>query len=239
MPDATDGPAVVHGSQPAPRASASPPGPRRRGRPRSTTIDTAILEATLERLAIDGYQSLTLSAVAAQAGVGRPTLYRRYAGKAQLVTAALRHSTSLEEAALPSGTPEALRSLLASTAAALEAPGALTVLGSLLAEERRDPALVDTFREAVFEPRHRIVKGILARGVAAGEVRSDVDARIVIDVLFGAQLSRALIGAPITVDWLDSIVRAVWLAISTPGAGLRVSPRRPPRRPPDPGAPAA
>jgi AcrR family transcriptional regulator len=74
----------------------------RRGRPRDIGRDVAILDATLSVLTEVGYEQLTIDAVAARAGVGKPTVYRRYAGKAALVAAAAEHRAV--------GTPPAARS---------------------------------------------------------------------------------------------------------------------------------
>ena len=63
--------------------------PRQLGRPRDPRVDAAIVDATLRLLAEGGYSSLTMEAVAALAGVGKATLYRRYAGKEQLVVDAV------------------------------------------------------------------------------------------------------------------------------------------------------
>src|SRR5690606_6245042 len=59
------------------------------GRPRSSQVDAAIIAAALELFAESGYEALTIEAVAEAAGVAKSTAYRRYAGKAQLVLAAI------------------------------------------------------------------------------------------------------------------------------------------------------
>lgn len=178
------------------------------GRPRSEEADRAILAATVMLLARDGYQSLRMSDVAHTAGIGKPTLYRRYASKAELVAAAIVALTAgpQPEPALPAETQAALLSLLRSTAQALATPGGMTILGSLLAQEQRDPELIAAFRTRVFEPRHAVVRDVLERGIAAGEVDPDTAVPIVIDVLFGALLSRAALGEPVTDDWLVGVV---------------------------------
>ena len=65
----------------------------RRGRPRSPEADDAIRAATVDLLTTEGYANLTMSGVAAEAGVSTATLYRRWRNKAELVTDAIsRHS---------------------------------------------------------------------------------------------------------------------------------------------------
>src|SRR5579864_4738110 len=70
-------------------------GRRSPGRPRDPGYDKAILGATLEILFEKGYAGLTIDGVAAKTGVGRPTIYRRWASKPALVIAALSQSVGL------------------------------------------------------------------------------------------------------------------------------------------------
>jgi AcrR family transcriptional regulator len=69
--------------------------PRGPGRPRDARRDEAILTATLGILRELGYRGLTVGGVAARAGVGRPTIYRRWSSKPALVVAALVESARL------------------------------------------------------------------------------------------------------------------------------------------------
>jgi AcrR family transcriptional regulator len=65
-------------------------GARKAGRPRSEDTEKRILEITLRHLARQGYNRMSLDAIAAEAGSSKPTIYRRWSGKAGLATAALR-----------------------------------------------------------------------------------------------------------------------------------------------------
>lgn len=59
------------------------------GRPRRAEVDTNIIDAALVEMKSKGLSHLTLEAVAVRAGVGRPTVYRRYRNKEELVRAVL------------------------------------------------------------------------------------------------------------------------------------------------------
>jgi AcrR family transcriptional regulator len=59
------------------------------GRPRSHQSHQAILQATLDLLAEMGYDRLSIDAIAAHAGVGKTTIYRRYRSKEELVADAI------------------------------------------------------------------------------------------------------------------------------------------------------
>src|SRR3989440_840245 len=68
---------------------AASAGSRAGGRPRDPALDEAIILATRARLVQDGYSRMTIGGIAADAGVSRPTLYRRWNNKFQLVADAL------------------------------------------------------------------------------------------------------------------------------------------------------
>jgi AcrR family transcriptional regulator len=196
---------------PAPAPTGRPARP---GRPRAD-LDTAIRDATLGLLAADGYQRLTMGAVADAAGIGKPTLYRRYASKSVLVAAVLVGLADGEtRPVLPPDTREALVLLLASTGRALAAPGSMTILGSLLAQSREDPELIAAFREAVFRPQTAVVHAMIEAGILRGDVRPGMDLEAIDAMLFGALLARSILGQPATGDWATRVVAAAWPAIA-------------------------
>jgi len=190
-------------------ATARPPG-----RPRQAGIDARITEATIALLGEVGYQALSLAAVAARAQVGRPALYRRYGSKPELVVAAIAALSAAPETApeapLPAAPRDALEQMLRTTAASLARPGAATILGSLLAQERRDPALVAAFRERVFEPRRSTVRKILRRGVESGALREDLDLDVADAALFGALLAPMVLGEPLDDAWAARVLEGLW-----------------------------
>jgi AcrR family transcriptional regulator len=117
-----------------------------RGRPRDAGRDLAILDATLRLLVEVGYDQLSIESVAAEAGVGKPTIYRRYAGKAALVAAAVEHRA----ASVPPATrTDDLRQALLRTVGWLAqqiAEQEIGLLGALFAGMRSDPDLAAEMR---------------------------------------------------------------------------------------------
>src|SRR5215467_6175875 len=65
------------------------PGTRRPGRPRSERADQAIIDAALSLFAESGPEGLCIERVAARAGVGKATIYRRWPGKEDLLLDAI------------------------------------------------------------------------------------------------------------------------------------------------------
>ncbi len=187
-----------------------------RGRPRDTRIDDAVLDATLRLLGDVGYQAMSISAIAEAAGVGRPAIYRRFHSKADLVVAAVLRLNVGPDPVLPAHPRDALRTLLGRTAEALTSPGGLATLGSLLAQERRDPELLAAFRRRVFDPRHAVVHHVLRHGVERGVFAADADFEAVDASLFGAVLARAVLGEPVDDAWIDRVITQAWRGIAAP-----------------------
>lgn len=198
--------------------AAEAPGPdaasTSRGRPRDARIDDAILDATLRLLGDVGYQAMSISAIAEAAGVGRPAIYRRFPSKADLVVAAVLRLNAGPEPVLPAHPRAALGTLLARTAEALTSPGGLATLGSLLAQERRDPELLAAFRRRVFDPRHAVVHGVLRDGIERGIVAAEADLEAVDAILFGAVLARAVLGEPVDDAWIERVSAQAWQGIA-------------------------
>src|SRR5690606_20231965 len=71
------------------------------GRPRDPVIEEAIIESTRMLLATKGYSSMTIGDIVADAGVTRPTLYRRWPNKYELAIDALRYGLRKQREAYP------------------------------------------------------------------------------------------------------------------------------------------
>jgi AcrR family transcriptional regulator len=195
---------------------SSAPAP---GRPRDPARDRSILDAAASMLLERGYGALTIEAVAEAAGVARPTVYRRYADRPALAGAALAHLAGDLDAALPADARTAVVALLAGAAHGLASRGGFALVGTLLAEEDRQPELVAAFRRHVLEPRHARVLAVLRDGVERAEVRGDADLELAIDLLFGALLARAMSGGLVDDAWVRRVVDGVWSLLAPESVG--------------------
>ena len=184
------------------------------GRPRDPDLDAAILDAALSLLDEVGYQAMSIAAIASAAGVGRPAIYRRFRSKADLVVAALLHLTAGPEPGLPVDPQRALRALLGMATGALTTPGGMAALGSLLAEQRRDPELLAAFRARIFDPRREVVHRVVQQGVDGGQIAPDADREAIDGLLFGALLARAILGEPVNDAWLDRVMNQAWRGLA-------------------------
>lgn len=172
---------------------AAAAGPRSLGRPRDPRVDAAIVDATLNLLADSGYSALTMEAVAALAGVGKATLYRRYAGKEQLVVDALASMSEAVEVVEGAS----VRDELAARLEAVRRKSASSLAGKLfprlVSASAENPELMRSYRQQVLQPRRVAFEQALRRGIAEGSVRDDVDLDHAVDLLLGPMVYRNLI----------------------------------------------
>jgi AcrR family transcriptional regulator len=173
---------------------AAAAGPRRPGRPRSEQADQAIISATLDLLAQAGLDALCIEKVAAVAGVGKATIYRRWPGKEELLLDAL----AATRVPLPQPQGRSVRSDLIAMLEALcrEAadPRRARLTGLLQGEGAMYPRLRARYLETVVEPRRELVRSVLRRGVATGELRETTDIEAAQFMLSGAVLVRGRYG---------------------------------------------
>jgi AcrR family transcriptional regulator len=177
-------------------------GSRGPGRPRDARHDQAILEATLEILQEQGYRGVTIDGVAARAGVGRPTIYRRWPSKPALVVAALVQSARLTVPAPDTGSLRRdLITVQRHQVELMNAPDARRVTAGLIADLADDPELADIYVSQYLAPRRATVWQVLQRAVDRGELNDDVDFAFVYDVLVGPLFMRAVVwGQPLAPD---------------------------------------
>ena len=195
--------------------------PRGPGRPRDARHDQAILDATLGILLEQGYRGVTIEGVAARAGVGRPTIYRRWPSKPAVVVAALVQSDRL---ALPAPDTGSLRNDLIAVqrhqVERMNSPDARRVTAGLIADLADDPELADTYVSQFLAPRRATVWDVLSRGVERGELDADVDFACFYDLLDGPLFMRAVVwGQPLAPDAAEQTADVVLAAFGT-------SPRR-------------
>ncbi|MCK8677513.1 MULTISPECIES: TetR/AcrR family transcriptional regulator [Streptomyces] len=182
--------------------------PRTGGRPRSARADAAILEATRAALVELGWSKLTMGDVATRAGVAKTTLYRRWAGKNELVVDAV--AVLFDELELPDlGSLAAdIEDVVRQFAALLERPETKTALMAVIAESTRDEPLRERIRESIVARQKRLVLEGRRRAQTRGELPAGAGPAtgtddLIFDVIAGAVVHRALVSAePVDAQWV-------------------------------------
>jgi len=188
---------------------------KRRGRPRSDQAHQAILTAALEEVFAVGFRALGIDAIAAKAGVGKATIYRRWPNKAAVVMDAF-----LAEVGPGTGFPPAPRSLdrirmqMEAQSKAFRSKYGM-LIKSLLGEAQFDPELAEAFRERWIMPRRRLAREVIEEGIRQGDLRDDIDIEDAIDMLYAPIYYRLQIATgPVSEKYVDGIFGQVM-------AGLR------------------
>src|SRR5579864_1578870 len=166
--------------------------PVRRPGGRSARVRAAALEATLDELVDRGYAAMTIQGIAARAGVNKTSLYRRWGSKGALLADALL--AEVPEMPVPPDTGELRRDLLVlwSTAPPLRRPGDFdrpVAVSRALAAAGDDPDVAAAHR-VLWERRLELVRIVVDRAVARGELPAGADAELLMDLLVGAFQSR-------------------------------------------------
>lgn len=172
----------------------------REGEPPNKT-EAAILEATRELLIEVGVRGLTIEAVAARAGVAKTTVYRRWRSKEDLALAVLLEMAK-EIVAVPD-LGNVRDELIAFLNAAVRILGRTLmgrVMQGLVSDFAANEELGKAFREQIISLRLAEVRLLIERGIERGELRPDVDAVLIHELLFGPVNYRLLI----TGDKLDN-----------------------------------
>ena len=174
---------------------------QQRGRPRDPEVDAAIIAATLGLLAEVGYAGFTIAEVARRAGVGKPTVYRRWPQKSRLVVEAMATQMPGETGVRIGSVAEQLLDYATRLSVTLTHTPLGRVLPGLVAEMATDPQLAASYRTLIIEPTRRLWREAVERGIQTAELLPDTDVEFVLDALAGPLYVRLLItGAPANPD---------------------------------------
>jgi AcrR family transcriptional regulator len=187
-----------------------PPRASRGGRPRDPSRDGVIRAAILSLLAEVGYGALTMDAVAAEAGVGKATIYRRWRTKEDLVADTIAEISRAEVTPADTGSLEGdLREMLHTIVAAVNGPtGAATQ--ALLSTVPHNPALASAFRDGPVGVWAQAFQQIFARAENRGELRAGLSGTVVAEAITAPFVQRWLVnGLPVTDEFADEVLAQV------------------------------
>ena len=155
------------------------------GRPRSIQVHEAILQSALQLLSELGYERMSIEAVAAHAGVGKTTIYRRWNSKEELVVDALASVKPPQEVPDSGNVREDILLWVEEFVTNAQAPFERQMLSLLLGTLSNNPPLAERYWSKYATPIYETLTEVLKRGQRRGEVRPDIDLNVLLDVLTG------------------------------------------------------
>jgi AcrR family transcriptional regulator len=197
---------ATNGSPDHPARGRSP------GRPRDITLDTAISRAAARHLAERGFAGMSMEGVAAAAGTTPPSLRRRFRNKLQLAMAGI-NAMRVEPLPAPSGDARNdVVAILGSLRTNLTRRNGMAILGTILAEEGRNPELLEQFRRRLDDPVRERLREALSLDIQTGRLRPGLDIDAAASLLIGSLYAEYLRTQEIPEDWAERTVSVIWPA---------------------------
>jgi AcrR family transcriptional regulator len=196
-----------------------------RGRPRDPLIEDAILRATRHRLAVDGYTRMTIGDIAADAGVTRPTVYRRWPTKHDLVVDALDYGFRAEQATNPPldldtmSPRDALIEAVRRLNPRAHHPTGIMLIGHMLAEAAHNPGLLELVRVHAVHPRQQQFIATFRALQDRGTLRPDLNLDIIADLCTGSYIAAFLRTGDDADNLPPRIVDTLWPTIKASRTG--------------------
>ena len=185
------------------------------GRPRSAAAHRAILDAVLVLLAEEGFARLSIEGVAARAGVGKATVYRRWSSKVPLVIEALDTVASERLSVPDTGSVRGdLTEFLIQLVRTIDGPDG-RLMAPVLEAMSRSPELAEAFRRDLIAPWREVSIEIIRRGIDRGELRAELHLDVALDAPVAIVFHRLLVtGEPIDEALVGRVVDQVLFGIA-------------------------
>ena len=186
-------------------------GKRTPGRPRSEDARKAIHRSTLRLLQETGFPDLSIEAIAADADVGKATVYRWWPNKASLVAEAFSRSAD-EELRFPNtGSVRDDVGIQMKHLVRVLRGRRGRIVAALIGGGQSDPELIQAFRDRYMMPRRQEAYQTLRRGISRGELPEDLDLDLTLDTLYGSLYMRFLIRQTgLSDDYVDKVMALVF-----------------------------
>jgi Transcriptional regulator len=170
----------------------------------------AILKAAIDLTREVGYDALAMDAIAARAGVGKATVYRRWSSKEAVMAEAVEWIVRQVPPPDTGSVEGDLQVLMLAGLRMYQDPATPPLLSGLIAAMARSPLIADKIRRGFIGVRLEAMRDALRRGIARGELPRDLDVELTLDLLNGPTLFRALLtGGPLDERLTRETVRVV------------------------------
>ena len=184
---------------------------RKPGRPRDASVDAAIIQAALEMVDEVGLSAVSMDGVAARAGVGKATIYRRWDSREDLLIDAVAGLVASVEVPETDDIRADLVTLLARMRTFMSEMRGGSIFPWLIGEVAAGTEVGKHYAEAVILPRRAMIAQVISRAIGNGSLRRDLDVELAVDMISGPTLLRKMMAPVRGVDegWEEKLVDAV------------------------------
>lgn len=190
-----------------------------RGRPRDVAADRAILQAALDLFIERGVEGSSIEQIAKRAGVGKPTIYRRWSTKEDVIAAAMETLVAEEvgwasrEAIDVESPYELVEAAIESAAVVTTTPSYRALVARVYGSAVSHPALMAVYWDRYIRPRRAVAARLLEHARERGTVSAETDFDVAIDMMVGAITYRVLQPEPPDADEMRRYLRAIYRQI--------------------------
>lgn len=187
------------------------------GRPRSKRAHEQVLQAAIDLIAENGIDGASMDAIAQASGVSKATIYKHWKNKTDLCLEVMARAHRIDERPILAST-DTRENLVTALAHRSEQPGSdmqAKMMPHIMAYAARNPEFGVAWRRRVMEPPRAQIMDVLRKGVAAGELPSELDLELSAALLIGPMMYRfffLVAGLPIPPEMPRRIVDAFWKA---------------------------
>jgi AcrR family transcriptional regulator len=178
------------------------------GRPRSQASHQAILQATLSLLGELGFEGMSIEAIAARAGVGKTTIYRRYTNKEELVADAIE--SIRQDLVIPNTGSlwSDIDELIENAAQISLNPLARQTVATIISSALSNTQFAQIYWTKYLQPRRQAFAIVIERAKVRNEISADLDPGLVFDAMSGIMLY-SLVFQPTSESWQAYVRRAL------------------------------
>lgn len=158
---------------------------RPRGRPSSSLINSALIDAAIEELIDNGYQAMTMESIATRADVSKVSLYRRWNSKLAIVTEVLQTLSKVEPVTDHGSFEADIRNLIEQTTKSRSAKAKARIVMRMIGEISTNAELLPLYRKYLLVPRLGQLRQLVDRAHARKELRADLPVDIACVMISG------------------------------------------------------
>lgn len=181
---------------------------RRPGRPRDASIDQEIVGCLFQLVEEVGLDGVTIDAIADRAGVSKPTIYRRWSSKEELMVDAVAGLVGGIEIAEGGDIRDVLLHATSRLRSFMSQTTAGVILPWMIGEVARDSTIGRRYAESVIIPGRKALGKHIEDAIDRGELREELDVDLAVDMLLGPMIVNKLLASYRTLpdNWTEKLI---------------------------------